>query len=532
MKRSHENFEETLKRLMTRRNPADARMDAGIDKAWQQLNSESIGPVPNASRVHAVRSPRVFLKIGLATAMMIAVMFGVVRWRGRAPEVPFGETIRSNANRVLTLKDGSAVEMRAASELRLEPANDGIRIRLIVGSVIVNAAKQEPGRHLYVQTKDVSVSVVGTVFLVGTEKSGSHVAVIEGEVRVEQDGVETKLLPGQQLTVTTNPAMPSPPVAEEVGWSGEAETHVAMLQQAAAPQLRPQTTPKWEVTSIRQCTGDQPGNARGGGNGGTASAGAMGTSPGLLRVTCMPLKWLIERAYVKYLEYDMKPTWFFPITGGPEWIKTDLYTIMAKTEGLPSEQEMRGPMLQALLEERFNLKMKREIRQEPVYELRIADGGLKMQPLKEEECEAREAKAPEGETQAERLDRMLKALQRRPAPCGSQMIGGPQDGTKAPPRTRTVNVFGGPLDLLTRNLSLDRIIIDTTGLGDRLFDMQLTYSIDKSPMREPQPVSATEPPAGDSIFVAIEKQLGLKLVPLVGPRTYYTIEHVDRPTPN
>jgi uncharacterized protein (TIGR03435 family) len=227
----------------------------------------------------------------------------------------------------------------------------------------------------------------------------------------------------------------------------------------------------------------------------------------------------------------MKPTWSFPITGGPEWIKHDLYTIMAKTEGLPSEQEMRGPMLQALLEERFNLKMKREIRQEPVYELRIAESGLKMQPLKEGECEAREIKAPEGESQAERLDRMLKALQRRPAICGSQFIGGPQDGTKAPPRTRTVNVFGGPLDLLTRNLSLDRIIIDKTGLGERLFDMQLTYSIDNSPMREPPPVG-TEPPGGDSIFIAIEKQLGLKLVPVIGPRTYYTIEHVDRPTPN
>jgi uncharacterized protein (TIGR03435 family) len=257
----------------------------------------------------------------------------------------------------------------------------------------------------------------------------------------------------------------------------------------------------------------------------------MGTSPGLLRVTCMPLEWLIERAYVKYLEPDMKPTWFFPISGGPEWIKHDLYTIMAKTEGLPSEQEMRGPMLQALLEERFNLKVKREIRQEPVYELTIAESGLKMQPLKEGECEAREDKAPEGESKAERLERMLKGLARRPAICGSQFIGGPQDGTKAPPRTRTVNVFGGPLDLLTRNLSLDRIIIDKTDLGERLFDMQLTYSIDKSPMREPQPVGM-EPPGGDSIFLAIEKQLGLKLVPVVGPRTYYTIEHVERPSEN
>jgi uncharacterized protein (TIGR03435 family) len=85
----------------------------------------------------------------------------------------------------------------------------------------------------------------------------------------------------------------------------------------------------------------------------------------------------------------MKPTWFFPISGGPPWIESDLYTILAKTEGLPSEQEMSGPMLQALLEERFNLKMKREVQKEPVYELRISEGGLKIQPLKDGECASR-----------------------------------------------------------------------------------------------------------------------------------------------
>jgi uncharacterized protein (TIGR03435 family) len=166
-----------------------------------------------------------------------------------------------------------------------------------------------------------------------------------------------------------------------------------------------------------------------------------------------------------------------------------------------------------------------------VSRLRIADSGLKIQSVTEEECAARDIRKKEGENNLDMLRKMKEAIAQRVFPCGFQSIGGPQDGTTAPPRTRTVNVFGGPLDLLTRNLSLDRVIIDKTGLGERLFDMQLTYSIDTSPMREPQPVG-TEPPGGDSIFIAIEKQLGLKLVPVIGPRTYYTIEHVDRPTPN
>ena len=108
---------------------------------------------------------------------------------------------------MLKLADGSAIEMRSNSALRLHQANDGVQIHLDAGSVIVNAARQRTG-HLYVKTRDMTVSVVGTVFLVNAEEEGSRVAVIEGEVRVQQGEIETKLRPGQQ--VTTNPAMESP----------------------------------------------------------------------------------------------------------------------------------------------------------------------------------------------------------------------------------------------------------------------------------------------------------------------------------
>jgi RNA polymerase sigma factor (sigma-70 family) len=70
---------------------------------------------------------------------------------------------------------GSRVEIREMSELSLDHASDGLRIRLSKGSIIVNAAKQRNG-HLYVQTKDMTVSVVGTVFVVNAEEAGSRVA--------------------------------------------------------------------------------------------------------------------------------------------------------------------------------------------------------------------------------------------------------------------------------------------------------------------------------------------------------------------
>ena len=122
--------------------------------------------------------------------------------------IVLGEIVRSNggSGSALVLQDGSRIEMRTKSELWFERAKDGIGIHLRQGSVIVNAAKQGNG-HLYVKTKDVIVSVVGTVFLVNAEEEGSRVAVIEGEVRVNQGTEEKRLGSGQQ--VATNPAMQS-----------------------------------------------------------------------------------------------------------------------------------------------------------------------------------------------------------------------------------------------------------------------------------------------------------------------------------
>jgi hypothetical protein len=82
------------------------------------------------------------------------------------------------------------------------------------------------------QTKDVTVSVVGTVFLVNAEEEGSQVAVIEGEVRVQHGAAERKLRPGEQ--VATGPSMEPQPVKEEISWSRNAEAHAVLLAQSSA----------------------------------------------------------------------------------------------------------------------------------------------------------------------------------------------------------------------------------------------------------------------------------------------------------
>src|SRR4030095_8183726 len=96
-------------------------------------------------------------------------------------------------------------------------------------------------------------------------------------------------------------------------------------------------------------------------------------------------------AYVKALEPDnIRPRWFYPLSGGRSWIDTELYSIRARANGRQDHQTLGGPMLQTLLEDRFKLKMQREVIEEQVYEL--LNVGFKPQPLKEGECAARDAK--------------------------------------------------------------------------------------------------------------------------------------------
>jgi hypothetical protein len=152
-----------------------------------------------------------------------------VRGMKAGQRIERGEAVRTgvSSGAMLELADGTRVEMAARSELALIRARDGVKIKLARGNVIVTAAKQHG--HLYVETGDCNVSVVGTVFAVSTGLKGSRVAVIEGEVYVEQEnGVEESLLPGEQAY--TNPEMGAVPIDEEIGWSRNAEAMLMELQ--------------------------------------------------------------------------------------------------------------------------------------------------------------------------------------------------------------------------------------------------------------------------------------------------------------
>ncbi len=105
----------------------------------------------------------------------------------------------------------------------------------------------------------------------------------------------------------------------------------------------------------------------------------------MLRVRCLTVKGLIGTAYVTNREPgDGKIFGRDAILGGPAWLSTAEYDIEAKAEGNAAGPVMAGPMLRALLEDRFRLTLHRETKQVPVYDLTAAKNGFRLKPLPEE----------------------------------------------------------------------------------------------------------------------------------------------------
>jgi uncharacterized protein (TIGR03435 family) len=117
----------------------------------------------------------------------------------------------------------------------------------------------------------------------------------------------------------------------------------------------------------------------------------MGLSPGgLFTAKNITVKTLIQQAW------DVRD---FQVSGGPGWLDTETYDITAKGDGPGiSEDEMRNlpeaqrnkleqeflMKVRALLADRFQLKVHREMKELPVFTLIVAKGGPKIQPAKED----------------------------------------------------------------------------------------------------------------------------------------------------
>ncbi|MGH9629919.1 MAG: TIGR03435 family protein, partial [Bryobacteraceae bacterium] len=245
------------------------------------------------------------------------------------------------------------------------------------------------------------------------------------------------------------------------------------------------------------------------------------SSAGTLNTGCAPLVGadnlgLIQRSYVRFADGNPHPHWpaIIPIQGGPAWIRSELFNISVKASGNPSQEMMEGPMMQALLEERFQLKMHRETREVPMYALTAAPGGLQL-PSFQDGCIAMPSKAT------------------LPAPPPGQQYC----KVMVSAQSRAVYAQGSTLTEFSQLLSLvlDRPVIDKTGITGK-FDIHLEFSIDQATPRflpggDLARFAKTPDPAVPSIFTAIQG-LGLKLEAAQGPREFLVIDHIEMPREN
>ena len=270
------------------------------------------------------------------------------------------------------------------------------------------------------------------------------------------------------------------------------------------------TTPKFEVVSVKSCRNDMaPGTRTGGGN----------SSPGRLDIQCQTVEGLINIAFVLFANgrtADLASQ--IPIEGGPSWIDSDRYTIDATTSGPQKAAMMQGPMLQALLEDRFGLRIHRETKEVAVYDLTVGKGGPKLKPFKPGSC------VPIDFLSLSRQE--IAALSPDVNYCHSR--GTVKNG---------IVVVDSPAtsvdDFARRSLSgaVDRPIVNKTGISG-LFDFHLEYVPDENSPLSHRGGSDFNAAAGPSIFTALQEQLGLKLLPAKGPGELLVIDRVQKPSEN
>ena len=269
----------------------------------------------------------------------------------------------------------------------------------------------------------------------------------------------------------------------------------AARAQSASPQSAVGLFPKFEVVSIKSC---KPGT-RGGREGRTLSPGRLSIGCGILADT--DNTGMIQVAYNRYAGGYLNSYRVIPIESGPDWIHSERFEIDAKSDLQPSLLMMEGPMMQTILEDRFELKIHRETRQGPVYELTLAEGPPKLKPLQDGSC--------------------TPVVIGRPLPvlAGGQHLCGNLVSLDSP---RAVEIEGGTLSSFAGllGMALDRPVIDKTGITS-YFEIHLVFSPDGAPA-----------PDAPGISQAIQEQLGLRLVPAKGPVDVLVIDHIERPSEN
>jgi uncharacterized protein (TIGR03435 family) len=272
---------------------------------------------------------------------------------------------------------------------------------------------------------------------------------------------------------------------------------VALFGQTAA-------RPEFEVASIKPSADFQPQHVRVG----------LHVDGAQVSGAALSLQNLIRIAYgVK--EYEIS---------GPDWLASERFDINAKIPAGGSEKQV-PQMLQALLEDRFQMKLHRESRELPVYALVIEKNGPKLE-------EAPPSSAPS--TPAAGPVNVSATGERRGV---SINYGNGSSFTFADNRLEGRKLSAPQMaDVLSR--FTEKPVVDMTDLkGNYNFVLELApedyramlirSAIAAGIQLSPRAVQLADEASGSSLFSAIEK-LGLKLESRKAPLEVLVIDHAEK----
>lgn len=198
------------------------------------------------------------------------------------------------------------------------------------------------------------------------------------------------------------------------------------------------------------------------------------------------------------------------VVGAPGWAATDRYEINATFDGPIGTAANEGSpdrlmsMVRRMLADRFKLRIHKETRQMPVYDLVVANADGRLGP---------QLTRPPGT--CVRGKGALPPNFDFSTSCGFKRVG---------PTVITAKSID--LDTLASELSrrpdLGRLVRNRTGLTAE-FDVELEYA----PL-----AAAGDPLAGPGLTTVLRDQLGLALRSATGPVEVFVIDGVERPTPD
>ena len=261
----------------------------------------------------------------------------------------------------------------------------------------------------------------------------------------------------------------------------------------------PSPSLSFEVASIRRNTSTAPMNVRVG-------------EAGRFTATNLPLRQLIRYAY------ELQDS---ELVGGSSEQLTERFDVTATPPRASSVREVRI-MVQALLATRFNLKLRSDTRELPVYYLEAARTDRRRGPQLRPSTAKCDVSAA-GDFGAANADASRTCGYLGPAPGASLASGRSMMALRGVTMDGFARLLEGPVR---------RRIVNRTALAGT-FDGEFEFSAELGP--PPPPPGSPDPldrQALPSLFTVLPEQLGLKLQAAVAPVPVFVVEHVEAPTPN